>query len=351
MSNKKRQLTYWATIGLVLLTFGKNILLVLKSAKFLTPFLSMLVSIWAYAQFAPLEFAVGLVILLLIHELGHVLAAKWRGLPVSAPLFIPFLGALITMKRHPRDAETEAFIALGGPVIGTLGALAFLWCGLLLGSPILIQLSFLGLLLNLVNLIPIHPLDGGRISVAVSRWLWLVGLIGGLYLIVFVLKSILFFVIWALFAWNLFSEYILKKKKQLEVTYSAQFRTAFDPVFMPDWFVPGEDHRRDLLWRTYSSLDGTQWVEFDWEGISLHEKIELPSALLVQRTHVTGIRHLRENGQLIALEIEVSVHGHQWTNDRYFEVTPLTRWIYGVSYAGLAGLIIGVMFWIAELIG
>jgi Zn-dependent protease len=175
---RKRNLTFWATIGLFLLTFGKNAFMILKSAKFLTPFLTMLVSIGAYALIAPLEFAIGFVILILIHELGHVWAAKIKGLPVTAPVFIPFLGALIMMKRHPRDAQTEAFIAFGGPLIGSLGALVFLWVGLAFGNALLIQLAYVGLFLNLINLLPIQPLDGGRISVAVSRWLWLFGLIG-----------------------------------------------------------------------------------------------------------------------------------------------------------------------------
>jgi Zn-dependent protease len=348
----KRRLTFWATIGLFLVTFGKNAILILKSAKFLTPFITMIISIGAYALLAPLEFAIGFVVLILVHELGHVWAAKMKGLPVSAPLFIPFLGALITMKRNPRDAQTEAFVAIGGPVIGTLGALVFLWVGLAFGNVLFIQLAYVGLFLNLINLLPIHPLDGGRIAVAVSRWLWLVGLIGGFILIVFYLRSPLFFIIWAFFAWNLFQQYVLKKRRHGQSNYmSGRFRVEIDQAIMPSWFVPGENHRRELPWQTYSSLDGQQTVEFRWDGIELDGKMELPSQCLIDRVHVTDIRHIFDDGRMIAFEVEVTANAHVFENDRYYEVQPAVRWMYGAAFATLTIVILGVMFWIHELLG
>ena len=77
--------------------------------------LSTLVFGWRYA--------VGFVALLLIHEMGHFIAARQRGLPVGMPTFIPFMGAWIEMKAMPHDAETEAYVGLGGPLLGTIGAL------------------------------------------------------------------------------------------------------------------------------------------------------------------------------------------------------------------------------------
>jgi Zn-dependent protease len=348
--NKKRSLTFWATIGLFLLTFGKNLFMVLKSAKFLTPFLSMLVSVGAYALLAPLEFAIGFVVLLFIHELGHVWAAKMRNLPVSAPLFIPFLGALIMMKRNPRDAETEAFVAIGGPVVGSLGALAFLWVGLMFSAPLMVQLAYVGLLLNLINLLPIHPLDGGRISVAVSRWLWLFGLVGGLVLIVFFLKSILFFIIWALFAWDLFQRYVLKRKNGRRVVSFTKQRLAVE-ANMPAWFIPAEGHRRELPWGTFSYLDGRQVVTYRWDGLDLAGELEMQGQCLIERVQVNDIRHLRENGELVALEVEVAAEAMLYENDRYYEVSKTTRFIYGASYAALATVIVGSMFWIHALVG
>jgi Zn-dependent protease len=114
------------------------------------------------------------------------LQRRSKGLPVSAPVFIPFLGALITMKKNPTDAATEAFIGIGGPVLGTLGGVAALGLGVYLDSAVIVSVAYAAFYLNLINLLPIHPLDGGRISTAVTRWLWLVGLVGGLIIIIFI---------------------------------------------------------------------------------------------------------------------------------------------------------------------
>ncbi len=138
---------------------------------------SMLVSIGAYALLWGWQFAAGFTILLLVHELGHVLEAKRQGLPVSAPMFIPFLGALITLKRLPDDAWNEAKLAIAGPILGSLGAAAVWGLGEALDSDLLVALAFTGFFLNLFNLAPISPLDGGRIVAAIHPALWVVGLV------------------------------------------------------------------------------------------------------------------------------------------------------------------------------
>ena len=138
---------------------------------------SMLVSIGAYALLWGWQFAVGFVFLLLVHELGHVLEAKRQGLPVSAPMFIPFLGALITLKRLPDDAWAEAKLAIAGPILGSVGAAAVWALGEAIDSELLVALAFTGFFLNLFNLAPISPLDGGRIVAAIHPALWLAGLV------------------------------------------------------------------------------------------------------------------------------------------------------------------------------
>jgi Zn-dependent protease len=138
---------------------------------------TMLVSIAAYALFWGWQFAVGFVLLLLVHELGHVLEAKRQGLPVSAPMFIPFLGALITLKQLPDNAWNEAKVAIAGPILGGLGSLAVWGLGEYLDSPLLVALAFTGFFLNLFNLAPISPLDGGRIVSAIHPALWIVGML------------------------------------------------------------------------------------------------------------------------------------------------------------------------------
>src|SRR5690625_2638247 len=107
--NEKKSWWLLGAIGLFIATKVKQLLTMLKFSKAAGPLISMLLSIVAYAILFPLEFAIGLVSMLLIHEIGHVIAEKRKGLPVSAPVFIPFLGALIMMKKHPRDAVTEAY--------------------------------------------------------------------------------------------------------------------------------------------------------------------------------------------------------------------------------------------------
>ncbi|MBO9664094.1 site-2 protease family protein [Dokdonella sp.] len=136
---------------------------------------SMLLSIVAYAWLFGWGYAVGFVVLILIHEMGHYLAARRRGLDVGAPTFIPFVGAWIELKQQPHDAETEAYVGMAGPLVGTLGALAFYAAARATGSDLLLALAYAGFFLNLFNLIPVSPFDGGRISAVISPRLWLLG--------------------------------------------------------------------------------------------------------------------------------------------------------------------------------
>ena len=121
-----------------------------------------------------LSLAIGFLVMIAIHEAGHWLAAKQLGLPVSAPIFTP-MGAVILMPTLPKSSKEEAYIALAGPVLGTLGALAGFVLGIALGVKDLITVSQLAFMLNLFNLIPLAPMDGGRISMVISRHLWVLG--------------------------------------------------------------------------------------------------------------------------------------------------------------------------------
>jgi Zn-dependent protease len=150
-------------------------ILLLKS-KALFSILSMLVTVWVYSQLFGWPFAVGFVALLLVHEMGHYVAARQRGLNVGLPAFIPFVGAWINLREMPHDAETEAYVAFAGPFIGTLGAFACYFYGRYTGQELYIALAYTGFILNLFNLIPVSPLDGGRITQVLSPRIWLVGL-------------------------------------------------------------------------------------------------------------------------------------------------------------------------------
>ncbi|MGI9110647.1 MAG: site-2 protease family protein [Gaiellaceae bacterium] len=196
----------WAPIAAVGFLFWKLKFLFVALFKFklFTVAGSMLVSIGAYALLWGWRFAVGFVVLLFVHELGHVFEAKRQGLPVSAPLFIPFLGALITLKQLPDDAWAEAKVAIAGPILGGLGAAAVWLVGESTDSELLVALGFTGFFLNLFNLAPISPLDGGRIVAAIHPALWIVGL-AALVVLAFVFPNpilILILVLGGLESWR-----------------------------------------------------------------------------------------------------------------------------------------------------
>jgi Zn-dependent protease len=151
--------------------------------KLLTTSATMLVSIAAYAWIWGWRFAVGFVLLILVHEFGHYAEARRQGLDVGAPVFIPFLGAAILLKENPLDAWREAEIAIAGPILGSLGAAAVWIASIELDSQLLRALAFTGFFLNLFNLLPVVPLDGGRIVSAIHPVLWVIGFLALLGLV------------------------------------------------------------------------------------------------------------------------------------------------------------------------
>lgn len=150
--------------------------LLLKLGAFKGTLITMLISVVVYSLFFGPVFAVGFVLLLLVHEMGHYLMAKRLGQSVSAPVFIPLLGAMINMRRQPASVQQEATMALAGPTVGTAASWLCLLVGVGLHSEFWAALGYLGCLLNLFNLIPATPLDGGRVTAAISKWANLVGL-------------------------------------------------------------------------------------------------------------------------------------------------------------------------------
>ena len=174
----RRGLGLLVALGLVLLKFGaklKVLLLLLPKLKIFTTSATMLVSVGAYALIWGWRFGLGFVLLLLVHELGHVIQLRREGIKAGPPMFIPFLGALVAMKELPKDAVAEARVGLAGPVLGSLGALVPLGLYALTGDELFKALAFVGFLLNLFNLLPVLPLDGGRAMAALSPWMWFVG--------------------------------------------------------------------------------------------------------------------------------------------------------------------------------
>jgi Zn-dependent protease len=168
---------------------GAALLFILGKAKFLgllagalkwKTLATMLLSIGAYAIEWGWAFAAGFVLLIFVHELGHAIALRMEGIPAGAPVFIPFVGAFVAMHGQPRNAAVEARVAMAGPILGSLGAWAVLGAGVSFEVPLLVALGHTAVILNLFNLVPVPPLDGGRIAGAFTRTYWVVGYAVGL---------------------------------------------------------------------------------------------------------------------------------------------------------------------------
>lgn len=183
MAEKKRG----GFIGVPLALISKGaklfkIVKLFKVAKPLVMFASMSISAIAYAFWLGPWLALLFIALLFIHEMGHVVAMRIKGLGTPTPVFIPFLGAAVFAPKF-QERDTEAFVGYGGPLLGTLGCLAVfgLWFAVpknTSASTVMLVGSYLGTYLNLFNLLPISPLDGGRVTQAAGRWFKYIGLIG-----------------------------------------------------------------------------------------------------------------------------------------------------------------------------
>ncbi|HEY3021946.1 MAG TPA: site-2 protease family protein [Solirubrobacteraceae bacterium] len=168
-----------ATAAVVLVKLAaklKALLFLLPKLKLLTTSGTMLVSVAAYATLWGWKIAVGFVLLLFVHEMGHVIQLRREGVPASAPIFIPFLGAFIGARSLGDNALAEARVGLAGPVLGSLGAAACLIPVAFGGGDFWRALAFVGFFLNLLNLVPVVPFDGGRAMAAMAPWMWFVGI-------------------------------------------------------------------------------------------------------------------------------------------------------------------------------
>jgi Zn-dependent protease len=169
--------------GLLVLLFnfiGKLKFIVLPVVKFLPIIMktggTMILSIGVYALAWGWWFAAGFVALIFVHECGHLVFARRLGLKVGAPVFIPFMGAFIALKDAPRNAWVEAWVGIGGPLFGAVGAAACIGLFMTTGNPLFSALAYTGCFLNLFNLAPVGFLDGGRIVTTISPWLWVLGM-------------------------------------------------------------------------------------------------------------------------------------------------------------------------------
>ena len=166
----------------------KTILLLLPKLKLLTTSGTMLVSIAAYSVIWGFPFAIGFVVLLFVHEFGHVIQLRREGIKASAPMFIPFMGAVISARSLGDNALAEARVGLAGPILGSIGSAACILVWQATGNDIWRALAFTGFFLNLFNLLPVVPLDGGRAMAAMAPWMWFAGF-AGLIVLAFVFPN------------------------------------------------------------------------------------------------------------------------------------------------------------------
>jgi Zn-dependent protease len=165
-------------VALVLLAGkAKFLFLALVKVKAVTTLGTMFISIVAYGLAFGWPFAVGFVLLLFVHEMGHVIQLRREGVEASAPVFIPFLGAVIAAKSLGEDAAAEARVGLAGPILGTIGTLIPLAIWLATGSDLWRALAYIGFFINLINLLPVLPLDGGRAMAVLGPYVWLAGIL------------------------------------------------------------------------------------------------------------------------------------------------------------------------------
>ncbi|MFN2459814.1 MAG: site-2 protease family protein [Candidatus Velthaea sp.] len=170
-------------LGLLAAKF-KSLLFVLLSfkwiflgGKFLLSFGSIFVSIWFYALAFGWKLGVVFVLLILVHEMGHWVVLRGFGVPVSLPYFIPGLGAFVTQKAMTANNLQDAAAAYAGPAVGIAASGLCHAYGIATGNPFWIVAAHIGYLLNLFNLIPVLPLDGGRIAGSIDPRLWMLGIV------------------------------------------------------------------------------------------------------------------------------------------------------------------------------
>jgi Zn-dependent protease len=207
-----------APIGAAIVAFLakiKTILLLLPKVKLLATSGTMLVSVVAYATIWGFPFALGFVVLLLVHEMGHVIALRREGIKASAPMFIPFLGAVISARSLGDNAVAEARVGLAGPILGSIGAAACILIWHATGNDIWRALAFTGFFLNLFNLLPVVPLDGGRAMAAMTPWMWGVGLVAMIVLAV-VFPNPIILIIAVLAAFETYKRWKLRRSGSVE---------------------------------------------------------------------------------------------------------------------------------------
>ena len=201
----------------------KALLLLAPKIKVLATAGSALVSVAAYSLLWGWQFAVGFVVLIFIREMGHVFALRRHGIKASAPMFVPFMGAVIWARSLGDDALTEARVGLAGPYFGAAAAAVVAIVGLATHSGLLEALGYIGFLLNLFNLLPVVPLDGGRAMAAMAPWMWFIGF-GALVTLEFITPNPILLIICLVAGYDLYHRW--QRRKSPTMMQTAYYRVS-----------------------------------------------------------------------------------------------------------------------------
>ena len=356
-----------AAIGLLILTKLKWVLALLKFSKLGGMLVSLIVSLGTYALIFGWQFAVAIIYLLFIHEMGHLVAARRKGIKTTPAIFIPFMGAVIGMKEQPKNAATEAYLAYGGPLAGLISVIPALILYEFTGQPIWALVIMLGSLINLFNLFPVSPLDGGRIVGVLSPNLWLLGLIGlAIYTYFFPSVLLIIIIILGVFSWwgRLREDYsmkllqleieereslitkIVKLKDELFYQYYREDEGPMVNQVMKDFLV------RDLHNQRRALDDKIKGMK-KWYIPFLQDRLKLQKQrLMYQRglNHELSQMIYRINvGEDIPLLISEQQHMIQKLEkqrikiNKYYDAPKRTKWVVFIAYLVLAG-ILGLMY-------
>lgn len=183
--NSPKSRSFWPILGVIAIFVVTKLKYLAFLPKLIPTFMTMGFALLVYAQFYGWKFALGFLILILIHEFGHGIAAKMVGLKVGVPIFIPFLGAFIALKEQPKSTFVEAVVGFGGPFAGLIGAFAVFCFGYYNENTNIkdfcIALAWFTAMINYFNMMPFFGLDGDRISqpLLTHHWVILIACVSG----------------------------------------------------------------------------------------------------------------------------------------------------------------------------
>ncbi len=335
---KEKSNSSFMTAMLVLILKGKTLLLGLAKLKYAYTLITALISIVAYSFRFGWAAAAGFVALIFVHEMGHVIMLRHYGVPASVPMFIPFIGAVVGMKGYPDSVVKEAIIALAGPVLGSIGAIACIPIYYATGNEMWAWLAYIGLFLNLFNLLPMSPLDGGRVVGAIWRGFWIIGIVAAAAIAHFMESPILLlFIIFGLDEMNRrflsihWAFYIAVGL--LAIASSACYGEIYWGFIITFFAVTHALEARTLAKRR-AQMAAAEAAMPPLPDLP-PEDMPPPLPQVAAPSAVAGKTAPKPNQANFIERMDKT----------YFSVTPTQRFAIGAAYIGLAGTIASVMAW------